>query len=255
MVIQLRGLSTGYAGVPVVRDLDLDVDEGEVVGLLGPNGAGKTTTLLAISGMIRPLAGEIEVLGSRPSTRQPHLLPRRGLAHVTESRNLFYELTVKENLRLGLRGSKADKAKGMSDAFELFPALVPLADRRTALLSGGEQQMLAVARALVSRPKVLLLDEMSLGLAPVIVERLLAAVRDVASRTGCAIVLVEQHVHLALRVVDRAYVLAHGTVSMSGTAEELNAQRAVLESSYLGDFALDDGATDAAPGASAVAAG
>jgi branched-chain amino acid transport system ATP-binding protein len=240
MIIELDGLWTGYDGVPVVREVSMRVDEGEIVGLLGPNGAGKTTTLLTISGVIKPIRGGIHVLDGAPSTRFPHRLARRGVAHVTESRNLFYSLTVDENLRLALRGSRADRRAGLASALELFPALEPLKDRRAALLSGGEQQMLALARALVSRPKVLLLDEMSLGLAPIIVERLLKTVQDIASDTGCAVVLVEQHVHLALRVVDRAYVLSHGRVAHHGTAAELQSSREVLESSYLGDLALDE---------------
>jgi branched-chain amino acid transport system ATP-binding protein len=240
MIIELEGLWTGYDGVPVVRDVDLHVEEGEIVGLLGPNGAGKTTTLLTISGVIKPIRGGLKVLHGPPSTRFPHRLARQGVAHVTESRNLFYSLTVEENLRLALRGSRADRQAALASALELFPALEPLQDRRAGLLSGGEQQMLALARALVSRPKVLLLDEMSLGLAPIIVERLLKTVQDIASSTGCAVVLVEQHVHLALRVVDRAYVLSHGRVAHQGTAAELEGSRDVLESSYLGDLALDE---------------
>ncbi|CAB4929302.1 unannotated protein [freshwater metagenome] len=238
--IDLQGLWSGYGGVPVVRDINLHVDEGEIVGLLGPNGAGKTTTLLTISGLIKPIQGEINVLGSAPPTRAPHKLARAGVAHVTESRNLFYELTVSENLRLALFGSRADRKAAMDQAMELFPALEPLLDRRAALLSGGEQQMLALARALVSRPKVLLLDEMSLGLAPIIVERLLKIVREIADQTGCAVVLVEQHVHLALRIVDRAYVLTHGAITIEGTSAELEAKREILESSYLGEAALED---------------
>jgi branched-chain amino acid transport system ATP-binding protein len=238
-VIEIDGLTCGYEGVPVVRNLSLHVAQGEVVGLLGPNGAGKTTTLLAISGTIRPLAGSVTVLGARPSVRSQYRLPRKGLAHVTESRNLFYDLTVSENLRLGVRGSRARRAEGVASAYDLFPQLRELADRRTATLSGGEQQMLAVARSLASNPRVLLLDEMSLGLAPVIVEKLLTAVRDVASRAGCAIVLVEQHVELALEIVDRAYVLAHGSVTFEGSAETLRQHRELLESSYLGQVASD----------------
>ncbi|MFC6236967.1 ABC transporter ATP-binding protein [Longivirga aurantiaca] len=239
-MITLEGVAAGYAGSAVVRDLSLEVRAGEVVGLLGPNGAGKTTTLLTISGILRPLAGTVTVLGQQPQTRFPHRLARQGVAHVTESRNLFYELTVDENLRIALRGSKADKQARRDEVDELFPALRPLRKRKAGLLSGGEQQMLAMARALASKPQVLLLDEMSLGLAPIIVERLLATVRELADRTGCAVLLVEQHVPLALEVVDRAYVLAHGNVVLSGTAEELRGNAQVLESSYLGDSVLAD---------------
>lgn len=237
-MIRLEGVSAGYAGSAVVRDLSLTVGEGEVVGLLGPNGAGKTTTLLTISGILEPLAGSVVVLDHTPGTRFPHRLARQGVAHVTESRNLFYELTVEENLRLALRGSREDRRARRREVNELFPALGPLRRRKAALLSGGEQQMLAMARALMSKPKVLLLDEMSLGLAPIIVERLLNTVRQLADRTGCAVLLVEQHVPLALKVVDRGYVLAHGNVVLSGSAAELRTNSHLLESSYLGEASL-----------------
>ena len=243
-VIELDGLHSGYNNVAVLRDVSLTVNEGEVVGLLGPNGAGKTTTLLTISGIIKPIRGKIDVLGGAPPTRLPHRLARRGVAHVTESRNLFYDLTVSENLRLALRGSRKDRKSALEQALVLFPALRPLINRRAGLLSGGEQQMLALARALVSRPRVLLLDEMSLGLAPIIVERLLKTVRDIANQTGCAVVLVEQHVHLALRIVDRAYVLAHGNVVVAGTARELENNKEMLESSYLGEVAVEAAAEE-----------
>jgi branched-chain amino acid transport system ATP-binding protein len=240
MIVQSQGVSAGYGGLAVVRDLDLHIDEGEVVGLLGPNGAGKTTTLLTISGLVKPLKGTLEVLGTQLPVRFPNRLARRGVAHVTESRNLCYTLTVAENLRLGQHGPRRDRKASLQEAISLFPALEPLMGRRAALLSGGEQQMLALGRALVSRPRLLMLDEMSLGLAPIIVERLMRTVRELADRTGCAVLLVEQHVPLALRIVDRAIVLAHGTVAMAGTTAELNQRRALLESSYLGEAALKD---------------
>ena len=235
-LLDINGVSAGYSGVAVIRDINMHINSGEVVALLGPNGAGKTTTLLTVSGLLKALEGSVDVLGEPTTFGAPHKTARRGLAHVPEDRSLFFGLTVQENLKLGLRGSRADQAAGLESALELLPALKPLMGRRAGLLSGGEQQMLAMARALVGKPKLLLVDEMSLGLAPIIVERLLPIVRDIADETGAGVLIVEQHVHLALEVADRAYVMSHGSIVLEGSAEELMERRDLLEASYLGDL-------------------
>ena len=232
--LNIVNLNAGYGGIPVVRGLNIHVNPGEVVALLGPNGAGKTTTLLTISGILSTIAGDIQLLGSTTIGERPEKIARRGLAHVAEDRSLFFDLTVQENLRLGLTGNRETRSKSQENALDMFPALRPLLDRRAGLLSGGEQQMLAMARGLASEPKMLLVDEMSLGLAPIIVERMLPIVRRIADDTGAGVLMVEQHVGLALSVADRGYVLAHGELTMEGSAQQLRDNQSLLEASYLG---------------------
>jgi branched-chain amino acid transport system ATP-binding protein len=234
-LLTLERLVAGYDGLPAVRELDLHVDAGEVVALLGPNGAGKTTTLLTCSALLRPIAGQATVLDHDVAKTRPHRLARAGLAHVLEARSLFFQLSVEQNLRLGARAGKAD----LATAVDYFPDLARILDRRVGLLSGGQQQMLAMARALVSDPKLVMIDEMSLGLAPIIVRGLLPVIRRIADERRCGVLLVEQHVHLALEVADRAYVLSHGELMLHGAAGELLADRTLLESSYLGSTTLE----------------
>jgi branched-chain amino acid transport system ATP-binding protein len=226
----LDRVSAGYGGPPVVRGLSLAVRRGEVVALLGANGAGKTTTLRAISGMVRLPAGEAALDGRSLRGVSATDRARCGIVHVPHDRGIFFGLTVAEHFRL----DGTDSPAAQEAAFEHFPALRDLRGRRAGLLSGGEQQMLALSRALLRRPRLLLLDEMSLGLAPVIVERLLPVVRDFAARNGTAVLLVEQHVHLALRIAHRGYVLAHGELAAEGPADVLSSDSALLAASYLG---------------------
>jgi branched-chain amino acid transport system ATP-binding protein len=232
-VLELDRLSVAYDHAPVVRDLTLTVGRGEVVALLGANGAGKTTTLRAISGLVKPASGAVRLAGADLAGVSPTARARLGLAHVPHDRGIFFGLTVAEHFRLDAGNDQA----WIDAAFDHFPALRGLRGRKAGLLSGGEQQMLAIARALGRRPKLLMLDEMSLGLAPVIVDRLLPAVRESAASNGTGVLLVEQHVHLALKIADRGYILSHGELAASGSAAQLSKDGALLTASYLGQTA------------------
>ena len=229
-LLRVEGLTAGYGGVTVLRGLDLAVAPGEVVALLGANGAGKTTALRVISGLIRPMSGTITFDGRAVGGTTPHALARRGLAHVPEGRGIFHGLTVAEHFRLGYGGMKLDPEA----AFAHFPVLAPLRNRRAGLLSGGEQQMLALARVLVCARKLLLIDELSLGLAPVVVDAILPTLRRFASDTGAGVLIVEQHVQRVLEVADRGYVLSHGEAVMEGPAAALRRDRHLIMASYLG---------------------
>jgi branched-chain amino acid transport system ATP-binding protein len=223
-LIECRKLTTGYGALAVVRELDLRVDAGEVVALIGPNGAGKTTTLLTLAGELPPIGGEVLWKGA-VTTSPMHVRCSNGLGYLTEERSVIMGLTARENLRL------ANVAVAVATSF--FPQLERLLDRRAGLLSGGEQQMLSLARALGREPQVLLADELSLGLAPLIVDRLLAVVRAAADERGVGVLLVEQHVRKALSIADRVYVMERGAVVMSGTAAEARANLSDIEAAYL----------------------
>ena len=234
---EVRGLSAGYDGRTVLHSVDLTVGAGEVVCLLGANGAGKSTALGAMTGLVRAEAGAVLLDGAPLPLRSTHDIARLGVAHVPEDRSLFPSLTVGDHLRLGVRAGRSRRSavsEGIADALAWFPALEPLLGTRVGLLSGGEQQMVAIGRALVARPRLLLLDEMSLGLAPLIVTSLLDVVARLAADTGCGVLLVEQHVALALDVAARAYVLHRGRITYDGPAAALAADHDALVATYLG---------------------
>jgi branched-chain amino acid transport system ATP-binding protein len=230
-VLECRGVVAGHGGVPVVRSFDLSVDAGSVVSILGPNGAGKTTLLETFAGLLPRLSGDLLIDGEPIASGKPNAASRAGVVLVPDDRALFTALTVEQNLQVARKKS----GPAPRDMLELFPALEKRWTLHAGALSGGEQQMLAVARGLVQQPRVLLIDEMSMGLAPVIVEQLLPVVRQIADSTGAVVVLVEQHVHLALEVADRAVVLVHGEVALAGTPAELGVDPGLLEAAYLGD--------------------
>jgi sulfate-transporting ATPase len=222
-VLEARGLRAGYGSVEIVRDLNLHVDDGEVVALLGPNGAGKTTTISTLSGQLSVLGGEVRLFGA-PTSAPLQVRARQGLGLVSQERAVLMQLTARENLRV----SRCD----IDRAVALFPELEPHLDRRVGLLSGGQQQMLALARSLARQCRLLLVDELSLGLAPLVVDRLLRSVRAAAD-DGTAVLLVEQHVHKALSIADRVLVMARGTIALEGNARDLADRLDDIQDAYL----------------------
>jgi branched-chain amino acid transport system ATP-binding protein len=233
--LECQTLDAGYGSVTVVREIDLRLTRGTVLTVLGPNGAGKTTLLLTIAGLIPRRRGQILVDGEPMPDARPAAARRAGLVLVPDDRALFTTLTVEENLR----AARPRRTGSHDDVIDLFPALRSRWKVRAADLSGGEQQMLAMARGLIQRPRVLLIDEMSMGLAPVIVEQLLPVVRTVADETSAVVILVEQHAQLALAIADEAMVIAHGTVAMSGRAADIADDAVGLEGAYLGSPAAE----------------
>lgn len=235
-VLSCEGLNAGYIRTsPCVRGLDLQLSEGEIVALLGPNGAGKTTLLMTLAGLLPRLGGSVLLAGEELGSGNPRAAVRRGMVLVPDDRALFKKLSVEKNLRLALRERGRTARSSIDEVLQFFPALEPRLNLAAGRLSGGEQQMLAISRALLQRPKVLLIDELSMGLAPVLVESILAVLRDVASTQRTAVMLVEQHVRLALGIADRAVVLVHGQVSLSDGAAELAGDVGRIERAYLGE--------------------
>ena len=231
--LRLEGLTVPRGGRTIVSDVFLEIPPGEVTALLGPNGAGKSTLVLAVAGVLRPSAGRV-VLGERELTRQqPEQVRRAGVAVVPEGRRLLPHLTVEDNLRVATYALRRDEARrGVAYALELFPELEKRWDVQGRLLSGGEQQMVVLAQALVSRPGILLVDELSLGLAPVVVKRLVPTIEAVAA-SGVGILLIEQFTHVALGLAVSAYVLEGGRIRYHGTAQELKDNPELLHSAYL----------------------
>ncbi|MEY1675441.1 ABC transporter ATP-binding protein [Gordonia sp. ABKF26] len=237
-VLECRGLDAGYArGKACVHGLDLSVEAGEIVALLGPNGAGKTTLLTTLAGLLPRLGGEISVADQSVRAGDARAAVRAGLVLVPDDRSLFKQLTTRQNLQLAVRRRGAARTEAIDRALEHFPALRARLKVAAGELSGGEQQMLAIGRALLQEPKVLLIDELSMGLAPIIVESILPVLREVADTDGAAVVLVEQHVRLALGVADRAVVLVHGEIALADSAAALANDIGRVEEAYLGSAA------------------
>jgi branched-chain amino acid transport system ATP-binding protein len=218
-VLELENLHVRYGSVPAVRGLNLEVGKGELVGLIGPNGAGKSTTLHAIMGVVTPAAGDVRLAGQSVRGRSPEAIARAGIALVPEGRRIFGELSVEENLRLGLSARRGNGPDPLGAAYELFPMLADFRARQAGALSGGQQQQLAIGRALVAAPDVLLLDEPSLGLSPTLVDTVFGALAEIRDR-GVSILLVEQRAQRTVALADRTYVLANAELRMTLTAAD-----------------------------------
>jgi branched-chain amino acid transport system ATP-binding protein len=233
-LLDIQGLDLHYGAIHALHGIDLRVERGEIVTLIGSNGAGKSSTLRAISGLVPPTRGSIAFEGRSIAGRAPHEIVRLGLAHAPEGRGIFANLTVDENLELGAyaRKDKPEIARDRDHALTLFPRLAERLEQRAGTLSGGEQQMLAIARALLARPKLLLLDEPSLGLAPQVVQTIFKIIREI-NATGTTILLVEQNAHMALTIAHRAYVIEVGRIVMSDDAAVL-ARSDEVRKAYLG---------------------
>ncbi len=233
-MLKVNGINVYYGTIHALKGLDFQVEQGEIVTLIGANGAGKTTTLRTISGLMRPKSGEILFQGENITKKSPNLIVQSGLSHVPEGRRIFANLTVMENLEMGafIRKDKQELKKDYDIVFARFPRLEDRKKQLSGTLSGGEQQMLAMGRALMARPKILLLDEPSMGLAPLFVKEIFSIIQDI-NRTGTTVLLVEQNANMALSIAHRAYVLETGRITLSGNASEL-AKSPEIRKAYLG---------------------
>jgi branched-chain amino acid transport system ATP-binding protein len=234
-LLEVRDLEAGYGPIRALDRVSLDVEDGELVALIGANGAGKTTLLMAISGLVPPRSGSIRFAGSPLAAVKPHEVMRLGIGHAPEGRRIFPRLTVRENLELGgfMQTDRAKLYRDIDEACGLFPVLGERMDQLGGTLSGGEQQMLAIARALVGHPRLLLLDEPSLGLAPLIVAKVFEVIASLSAR-GISVLLVEQNARAALKLAHRGYVLETGRITLTGSGAELAADRRVRDA-YLGE--------------------
>ncbi len=233
-MLKIDDINVYYGAIHALKGISLEVDEGEIVTLIGANGAGKSTTLRTISGLLKPKTGAIDFQGQDIAGVPAHEIVKRGISQVPEGRRIFAEMTVRENLDLGAftRKDKDGIAADMKHVFELFPRLEERRDQVAGTLSGGEQQMLAMGRALMSRPKLLLLDEPSMGLAPLLIREIFNIIVDI-NKSGTTVLLVEQNANMALSIASRAYVLETGRITLSGSAAELAASEEVKKA-YLG---------------------
>ncbi|WP_448523268.1 ABC transporter ATP-binding protein [Pseudothermotoga sp.] len=234
-MLRVKNLTTGYDGVPVVFDVSLEINEAEFVAIVGSNGAGKTTILRTISGLLKPISGEIEFEGKQIHKLTAHEIVRLGIAHVPEGRHVFGKMSVKDNLLMGAYtlNDRVKVNKLLNEVFELFPRLKERENQKAETLSGGEQQMLAIGRALMAEPKLMLVDEMSLGLMPMMVDKVLETLKQINKEKGVTVLLVEQKVQEALEIADRGYVLQTGRIVAHGTGKEL-LESDLVKKAYLG---------------------
>ena len=231
-MLKVENLKVRYGMIEAIKGISFEVRDGEIVTLIGANGAGKSSTLRTIAGLVKPKAGTVEFLGENVTGLAPSAIVQRGVVMVPEGRRIFPDLTVQENLRIGAYLRRDDLSRDLAWVYELFPRLKERSWQFGGTLSGGEQQMLAVGRALMSRPKLLMLDEPSLGLAPLVVKGIFDIIREV-NRQGVTILLIEQNANMALKIADRAYVMETGSVTMEGTGREL-LENEQIKAAYLG---------------------